>query len=67
MYYFVLSIALSLKNLSAPFKCLGQFFFWPKASEIVLKEEDKKDQVPETVEEMRKLVETIKEDDCCKN
>lgn len=60
MTYLVLSLSISLANLSAPLSCMFQCFRWQKANEAMLSENENTDQVPKTIEEMRKLIETLK-------
>ncbi len=66
MKYIALGLSLSLTNICNPFYCLFQIFSWPKANEVIVKqncegeEGDEKKQcenkVPETVAEMKELI-----------
>lgn len=65
MFYIALGLSISLTNLSAPFSCLAQLFCWRNANEVILHESAEgstENRVPETIEEMRKLISEMKKD-----
>lgn len=59
MLYFALGFSLNC-IIWEPLSCLSQLFFWPKANKVILQETDHPEQVPETVEQMAKLIEAIR-------
>lgn len=61
MFYLALGLSISLTNLSAPLTCIAQLFCWRGANEVIVQETEHPDQVPKTVEEMRKLIKDIKD------
>lgn len=61
MLYVALGLHLSLLNLSAPIKCLAQVFYWKDSNTEILTKNSEKNQVPQTVAEMRKLIKELKE------
>ena len=60
MLYFALGITISLTNLSAPLSCLAQLFWWRDSHTEILTEVENENQVPQTVDEMRKLIKELK-------
>ena len=61
MLYLTLGLSLSLTNICQPLSCIFSLFSWRDANEIILESSDE-NQVPETVAEMRELIEALKED-----
>ena len=64
MFYFAWAVILDIASWH-PVKCVINFFCWPKANEVLEQEcehEEGECHIPETIEEMRKLIHELKAD-----